>query len=98
MQMAQADSDSTTGRAFLRSQTLFLTAGAIPIAAPSISGTEASDPIFVAIEAHRRALGRRNDIIEEICTAEERLKEEEREAWQSYERAVVALLTTKPTT
>jgi hypothetical protein len=62
------------------------------------SRTEASDPIFATIEAHRSALGRRNETIEEICAAEERHKVEEREAWYSYEKAVIALLTTKPTT
>jgi hypothetical protein len=61
-------------------------------------GTENSDRIFTAIEEHREALDRRNKIIEEICTTEERLKAEERKAWHSYEKAVVALLTTKPTT
>lgn len=60
-------------------------------------GNEA-DPIFAAIDVHRRALGRRNETVEEICDAEERLKAEEREAWQSYEEAVIALLTTKPST
>jgi hypothetical protein len=99
MKMAQADSDSTTHRAFVRSQTTVLAAhGTVPIASPAISGSDPSDPIFVAIEAHRRALGRRNEKIEEICAAEERHKVEEREAWHSYEGAVIALLTTKPTT
>src|SRR5262245_30461081 len=41
---------------------------------------------------------RRNEIIEEICAAEERHKVEECEAWHSYEKAVIALLTTRPTT
>jgi hypothetical protein len=100
MQMAQADSDSTTPRPFLRSQRSFFAGDATtaPAAAPATSRTEASDPIFAAIEAHRRALGRRNEIIEEICAAEERHKLEEREAWHSYENAAIALLTTKPTT
>jgi hypothetical protein len=83
----------------VRSQTSILTTdAATPLAAPATSGTEASDPIFAAIEAHRRALGWRNEIIEEICAAEERHKGEEREAWHSYENAAIALLTTKPTT
>jgi hypothetical protein len=97
--MAQADSNSTTRHTFVRSQDeTFASSAGIPIAAPAISGTEASDPIFVAIEAHRRALGRRNDIIEETCAVDERHKIQEREAWHSYEKAVIALLTTKPTT
>jgi hypothetical protein len=105
MKMAQADSDHTTRRAFVRSQATFLAcdpsipvAVPVPVAAPAISTTEASDPIFAAIEVHRRALGRRNEIIEAICAAEERHKVEEREAWDSYEKAAIALLTTKPTT
>jgi hypothetical protein len=98
--MAQADSNSTTRRAVLRSQTSALAADTtiVPATAPVTSRTEASDPIFVAIEAHRPALGRRNEIIESICAAEERHKVEEREAWHSYEGAAIALLTTKPTT
>lgn len=97
--MAQADSNSTTRRAYVRSQTSFrATDATIPLAAPAIPRTENSDRIFTAIEEHREALDRRNRIIEEICTAEERLKAEECEAWHSYEKAVVALLTTKPTT
>jgi hypothetical protein len=84
---------------FVRSQSTFVPAEATtPIGEPATSGTEESDPIFVAIEAHRRALGRRNETIEEICVAEERRKIEERETWHSYEKAVIALLTTKPTT
>jgi hypothetical protein len=99
MQMAQADSDCTTPRAFVRSQTSFrATDDTIPVAAPAIPSTQNSDRIFIAIEEHGAALDRRNRIIEEICAAEERLKAEEREAWHSYEKAVVALLTTKPTT
>ncbi len=90
--MAQADSNSTTRRTFVRSPSV------APDPAPETARTEAADPIFAAIEGHRSALSRRNDIIEEICTAEERLKAREREAWHSYEKAVVALLTTKPTT
>jgi hypothetical protein len=99
MQMAQADSDSTTRRAFVRSQSTFVLADdTTQIGEPAVSGTATSDPIFLAIEVHRRALGRRNEIIEAICAAEERYKAEEREAWHSYESAVIALLTTKPTT
>jgi hypothetical protein len=97
--MAQADSDSTTRRAFVRSQSTFVPADdTTPIGETPISGTETSDPIFIAIEAHRRALGRRNETIEEICAAEERHKIAQREIWCSYEKAVIALLTTKPTT
>jgi hypothetical protein len=99
MQMAQAASNRTTRRAFVRSQSTFVAADtATPITAPATSGAEAPDPILAAIEAHRRTLGRRNEMIEEICAAEERHKVEEREAWYSYEKAVIALLTTKPTT
>jgi hypothetical protein len=83
----------------VRSRSTLVAADATtPIAAPATSAAEVSDPIFVAIEAHRRALGRRNETIEEICAAEERHKVEEREAWYSYEKVVIALLTTKPTT
>jgi hypothetical protein len=64
---------------------------------PESSPSTASDPILAAIEAHKRALGRRNEIIEAMCAAEERLKIEEREAWHSYEHAAIALLTTRPT-
>jgi hypothetical protein len=103
--MAQADSDSTAGRACVRSQSTFVVRSQFvpadattPMGEPAPSGIKASDPIFVAIEAHRRALGRRNEKIEEICAAEERHKIEERETWHSYEEAIVALLTTKPTT
>ena len=86
--MAQADSNSTTARTFVRS----------PSIVPDTSRTDGRDPIFAAIEAHKRALGRRNELIEAICAAEERHKVEEREAWHSYEDAAIALLTTKPTT
>ena len=97
--MAQADSDSTTRRTFVRSSTsLRATDATMPPVAPAIPGTENPDRIFAAIEAHRAALDRRNRIIDEICTAEERLKAEECEAWHSYEKAVIALLTIKPTT
>jgi hypothetical protein len=92
MQMAQADSNSTTRRTFVRSPKI------VPDVAPDTSPTETSDPIFAAIEAHKRALGRRNEIIEEISAAEERLKVEEQDAWHSYENAAVALLTTRPAT
>jgi hypothetical protein len=47
---------------------------------------------------HRRELARRNQTIEAICAAEDRHKAEERDAWNSYEKASIALLTTKPTT
>ena len=90
--MAQADSNSTTPRTFVRSPSI------VPDATPETPRTEALDPIFAAIEAHKRALGRRNELIEAICAAEERHKVEEREAWHSYEDAAIALLTTKPTT
>ena len=90
--MAQADSNSTIRHTFLRSPSM------VPDTAPETSRTEALDPIFAAIEAHRRALGRRNEIIEAMCAAEERQKAEECEAWHSYEDAAIALLTTRPTT
>ncbi len=100
--MAQADSQSTTRRAFLGSPETQLTPkppSAVPLPdAVVVSGREASDPIFVAIEAHQRELGRRNQTIEAICAAEDRHKLEERESWHRYEAASVALLTTKPTT
>jgi hypothetical protein len=84
--MAQANSDSTTRRPVVGSHGTFLATDArVPIAAPG-PGTEASDPIFAAIDAHSRALRRRNEIIEAICAAEESHKIEEREAWQTYER------------
>jgi hypothetical protein len=90
--MAQADSNSTTRRTFVRSPSI------VPDTAPETSPTEELDPIFAAIEAHKRALGRRNEIIEAMCAAEERHKIEERKAWHSYEDAAIALLTTEPTT
>jgi hypothetical protein len=86
--MAQADSNPTTARTFVRS----------PSIVPDSSRNEGGDPIFAAIEAHKRALGRRNEIIEAICAAEERHKAEERELWHSYEDAAIVLLTTRPTT
>jgi hypothetical protein len=103
--MAQADSQSTTHRASLRSPQALLAAdavilpGAVPApAAEVVSGPEASDPIFAAIEVHQRELARRNQAIEAICAAEDRHKAEERVAWHRYEEASTALLTTKPTT
>jgi hypothetical protein len=90
--MAQADSNSTTRHTFVRSPST------MPDTAPKTPRNEASDPIFAAIEAHRRALGRRNELIEAMCATEERHKVEERQAWRSYEDAAVALLTTRPTT
>ena len=64
----------------------------------AVSGPEASDPIFEAIEDHKRELERRNQTIEALCTAEDRHKAEEQETWHRYEQASIALLTTKPTT
>jgi hypothetical protein len=103
--MAQADSQSTTRRAFLGSPETQLTTKAVisPNAvrvpnAVAVSAPEAADPIFTAIDAHRRELGRRNQTIEAICAAEDRLKAEERDAWHRYEKASIALLTTKPST
>jgi len=89
--MAQADWKSTPRCTFVRSP------GTMPDIAPETSPSAASDPIFAAIEGHKRALGRRNEIIEAMCAAEERHKIEEREAWHSYEQAAIALLTTSPT-
>jgi hypothetical protein len=63
-----------------------------------VSGPEASDPIFAAIEAHKFELDRRNETIEAICAAEDRHKAQERDAWHRYEKASTALLTTKPKT
>ncbi len=85
--MAQADPNSTTRRTFVRSHSIV----------PDTPRTEVADPIFAAIEAHKRALGRRTEKIEAICAAEEHYKAEEREAWHSYEDAAIALLTTRPT-
>jgi hypothetical protein len=105
MKMAQADSQSKTDRAFLRSPEAPFTAeavtvpGAVPAPARTVvSGPEASDPIFTAIDAHERELDRRNQTIEAICAAEDRHKAEERDAWHRYEEASIALLTTKPAT
>jgi hypothetical protein len=103
--MAQADSQSTTRCAFLRSPEIQLAANPVisPSAAPvpnavAVSGPEALDPIFAAIDAHRQELDRRNQTIEAICAAEDRHKAEERDAWHRYEEASIALLKTKPTT
>jgi hypothetical protein len=59
--MAQADSQSTTHRAFLGSPETQPAANAVisPSAVPvpdavAVSDPEASDPIFAAIDAHRR--------------------------------------------
>jgi hypothetical protein len=102
MKMAQADSQSTTHRAFLRTSETPLAADAVilprAVLATEVSGPEASDPIFAAIDAHKRELDRRNQTIEAICAAEDRLKAEERDAWHRYEEASIALLTAKPTT
>lgn len=103
--MAQADSQSTTHAAFLRSpETHFagsavVSQTAVPApAAVEVPGSESTDPIFAAIGAHRRKLDRRNQTIEALCAAEEHHKAEERDAWHRYEEASIALLTTKPTT
>jgi hypothetical protein len=102
--MAQ-DSQSMTHRAFLRCPETPLAPDAVilprPVpaaAAEVVSGLEASDPIFAAIEVHQRELARRNQTIEAICAAEDRHKAEERDAWRRYEEASIALLTAKPTT
>jgi hypothetical protein len=102
--MAQADSHFTT-RALLRSTETHLAADpvtlstAVPTPAEMAdAGSEAADPIFGAMEAHKRELDRRNNTIEAICAAEDRHKAEERDAWQRYENASITLLTTKPTT
>jgi hypothetical protein len=100
--VAQADSQSTTHRAFLRSPETPPAADAVilPRAVPALEVCcpEASDPIFAAIDAHKRELDRRNHTIEAICAAEDRHKAEERDAGQCYEEASIALLTVKPTT
>jgi hypothetical protein len=104
--MAQADSQSTTPRVFLDSGETPLAADPVilrraipaPAAEVVVSGPEASDPIFAAIEVHQRELARRNQTIEAICAAEDRRKAEERDAWHRYEEASCALLTTKPRT
>jgi hypothetical protein len=103
--MVQADSQSTTPRAFLGSRETPLAADAVilPKAVPApaaevVSGPEAPDPIFAAIEVHQQELARRNRTIEAICAAEDRHKTEERDAWHRYEKASIALLTIKPST
>jgi hypothetical protein len=95
--MAQADSHSTTHRAGSRSPETPLAAVPTTEIVPA-AGLEASDPIFAAIEDHKRELDRRNQTIETICAAEERHRAEERETWHRYEEASIALLTTRPTT
>jgi hypothetical protein len=103
--MAQADSQSTTCRTFLGSPETQLTANTVisPAVVPApnpaaVSDPKASDLIFAAIDTHRRELDRRNRTIEAICAAEDRHKAEERDAWHRYEKASIALLTTKPAT
>ena len=101
--MAQADLQSITRRAQVHSPETPLDADSVvlPTVVPAgegVSAPEASDPIFAAIEAHRRELDRRNQTIEAICAAEDRHKAEERETWHRYEAASIALLTSKPTT
>jgi hypothetical protein len=105
VKMAQTDSQSTTCRTFLGSPETQLTAntvispGAVPVPDPAaVSDPKASDSIFAAIDTHRRELDRRNRSIEAICAAEDRHKAEERDAWHRYEKASIALLTTKPAT
>ena len=66
-------------------------------AARVVLGSDTSDTIFDAMEAHKRELERRNQTIEAICAAEDRHKAEERDAWHRYEEASIALLTTEPT-
>jgi hypothetical protein len=103
--MAQADSQSTTHRAVSRSAESHLAADSskspttvlVP-PAQVVSGPGVSDPIFAAIERHKRELHQRNHTIESICAAEERHKAEERAAWHRYEEAAILLLTTMPTT
>jgi hypothetical protein len=94
--MAQADSQFTTRRAFVPSPETRLET--LVSAAQAVSGPEVSDPIFAAIEDHKRELERRNQTIEALCAAEDRHKAEEQETWHRYEGASIALLTTKPTT
>ena len=102
--MAQADSQFTTRSAVLRNPETHLVASVVsPTAVPTpdtgaASAAEASDPIFGAIEDHKRELDRRNQTIEAICAAEDRHKAEERETWHRYEEASIALLTIRPTT
>jgi hypothetical protein len=101
--MAQADSQSRTPRAVLRSPETHLAADALTLptavpvpAAVVVSGPEAPDPIFAFIGTHRRELDRRNQTIEAICAAEDRHKAEERDAWHRYEKASIELLATSP--
>jgi hypothetical protein len=86
----------------LRSSKTPLAADAIilprAVPGPEVSGLEASDPIFTAIDAHKRELDKRNQTIEAICNAEDGHKAEERDAWHRYEEASIVLLTAKPTT
>src|SRR6516164_7530208 len=104
MKMAQADSQFTPRRAFLGGPETQLTtkavtsANAVRMPDVTVSAPEVADPIFTAIDAHKRELDRRNQTIEAICAAEDRHKAEERDAWHRYEEASIALLTTKPTT
>ena len=102
--MAQADSQSTTRSAFLRSPETspasdkLTLSPAMPVSVAMGSGPKPPDPILAAIEAHKHALDQRNRMFEAICAAEDRQKAEERDAWHRYEEASIALLTTKPTT
>ncbi len=99
--MAQADSQSTTDRAVLRSPETHLAAKTVTLSTtvPVRAGDpEASDPIFAAMEAHKRELDTRNRTIEAICAAEDRHKLEEGNSCDRYEAASIALLTTKPST
>jgi hypothetical protein len=103
--MAQANSQSKTPGVFLDSRETPLAADAVILskaipapAAEVVSSPEESDPVFAAIKVHQRELAKRNQTIEAICAAEERHKAGERNAWSRYEKASIALLTTKPTT
>jgi hypothetical protein len=104
MKMAQADSQFTTRRVCLGSPETQLaikaviSPSAVRMPDVTVSDPEAADPIFTAIDAHNRELVRRNQTIEAICAAEDRHKAEERDAWHRYEKASIALLTTKPST
>jgi hypothetical protein len=95
--MAQADSHSTTPTAVSRLLEMHLTPQPAAELVPTV-GHENADPVFGAIEDHKRELNRRNQTIEAICAAEERCKEEERETWRRYEEASVTLLSATPTT
>jgi hypothetical protein len=89
--MAQADSQSTTRSAFLRSPETspasdkLTLSPAMPVSVAMGSGPKPPDPILAAIEAHKHALDQRNRMIEGICAAEDRQKAEERDAWHRYE-------------